>query len=200
MQTCSHQLSHSTLCLAVFQQLLLHSTLTPGPLPVVRQHVKMWPWKITLLMETSTSMTTSTLDGSMTTLSKGPEEIDYCRTIHGYIRRFGNLWLPSSVIIQYKGRCVNTDADRWWEVTWDKGSHASQLLTTFHIVGSIEKLHMQWPLPFWSIILILKYRSWKWSQGRAASLRAILLQAPLVRKWRLLTSTITYFRQSFSGS
>ena len=29
------------------------------------------------------------------------------------VRRFGNLCLPSSVIIQYKGRYINAGADRW---------------------------------------------------------------------------------------
>ena len=52
------KLSHSTLCLPVIQYFFLHSTPTPGsPLPVVRQLVKMCPWKITLLMEMSTCRT-----------------------------------------------------------------------------------------------------------------------------------------------
>ncbi len=41
------------------EHITLHSTPTPDPLPVVRQQVKKCPWKITLLMEMSTSMTPS---------------------------------------------------------------------------------------------------------------------------------------------
>ena len=48
--------------------LMPYLTPTPGsPLPVVRQQVKMCPWKITLLMETSVSVT----------LSKNQKKIDY---------------------------------------------------------------------------------------------------------------------------
>ena len=50
----------------VFQTFFVHATPTPGPLPVVRQQVKKCPWKITLLMETSISMT----------LSKNQKKID----------------------------------------------------------------------------------------------------------------------------
>ena len=62
------------------------------------------------------------------------------------VRRFGNLWLPSSVIIQYKGHCINTLFITAVEKLSFAQFHLDKMLRDCMVWGIACRVRASWPL------------------------------------------------------